>query len=110
MKTLKSFLLGTFVVAPIVLGSTFLFLNAVRGNYMFPRDRKQQEIVENPARTIEYSVVKGDTIDNLLRKYSNMPTSVNPVGVRIYTTEINKKKTSDLAVGETIKIPIYKNK
>ncbi|MBS3090334.1 hypothetical protein J4433_01035 [Candidatus Pacearchaeota archaeon] len=110
MKTLKSFLLGTFVVAPIVVGSTFLFLNAVRSDYMFPKDRKQQEIVRNPAGTIEYSVEKGDGIDRILRKYSNIPSSVDPRDVREYTLETNGKKTSDLAIGETIKLPVYKNK
>ena len=71
-------------------------------------ERHKQEIIKNPARTVEYSIRKGDTIDNLLRQYSNLPDSVDQRDVREYTKEINGKKTSDLYVGEKIKLPVYK--
>lgn len=82
---------------PVLLTTTFLY-----------QEKQKQKIIENPATTIEYTVVEGDRIDNLLRQYSNILGSIDPRDVREYTKEISNKKTSSLSIGEKIKIPVYK--
>lgn len=72
------------------------------------QDKQKQKIIKNPVGIIECIAERGDGIDKLLRKYGNLPDSVDPRDVREYTKEINGKKTSDLYLGETIRIPVYK--
>ena len=43
MKALQSILLGTFVVAPVVLGSTFLCLNILRYNNILNKEKGKYE-------------------------------------------------------------------
>jgi hypothetical protein len=71
------------------------------------QEKRREDIMRNPDRFIEYVVEPNDGIDKLLKKYSNLPDSLDIRDVREYVKEINKKRSSCLYIGEKIKLPVY---